>query len=121
MAGLHDDQMLQKLYEKENLLTLTLDQVLTLARTLKGAKESVIATRDRSDGQREMPYVTRKSPGKRSVGRPGGSTRRSVDTRIIFSGRARCERRENFPVQVARVAGTASETLRISTSLRDRQ
>ena len=51
MAGLHDDQMLQKLYEKEDLFTQTLDQVLTLVRTLEGAKESVITTRDRSDGQ----------------------------------------------------------------------
>ena len=51
--------------------------MLTLARTLEGEKESVIATRDRSDGQREMSYVTKKCQGKRSVGKPGGPTRRS--------------------------------------------
>ena len=53
--------MLQKLYDKEHLHIQTFDQVLTLAKTLEGAKASVFATRERTDGQREMhSHVTRK-------------------------------------------------------------
>ena len=41
--------MLQKFYEKEDLLTQTLDQVLTFARTLEGARDSVMVTRENRD------------------------------------------------------------------------
>ena len=47
-AGLSDDAMLQKFYEKDDLLTQTLDKVLTFARTLEGAKESIMVMQDNS-------------------------------------------------------------------------
>ena len=45
MAGLKDDSILQKMYEKEDLLTQPLDKVILLAKTLEGARDSVMATR----------------------------------------------------------------------------
>ena len=41
VAGIRDDLILQKLYEREDLLTNSLDQVLVIARTLEGARDSV--------------------------------------------------------------------------------
>ena len=49
VAGLRDEMMLQKFYENENLLSQTLDQVLTFARTLEGARNSVAALRDSNE------------------------------------------------------------------------
>ncbi len=46
MAGLKDDSILQKMYEKEDLLTQPLDNVIFLAKTLEGARHSVMATRE---------------------------------------------------------------------------
>ena len=46
VAGLKDDSTLQKMYEKEDLLMQTLDEVILLAKTLEGARDSVMATRE---------------------------------------------------------------------------
>ena len=46
VAGLKDDSILQKMYEKEDLLTQPLDKVILLAKTLEGARDSVMATRE---------------------------------------------------------------------------
>ena len=46
MAGLKYDYILQKMYEKEDLLTQPLDKVILLAKTLEGARDSVMATRE---------------------------------------------------------------------------
>ena len=45
-AGLNDDSILQKMYEKEDLLTQPLDKVILLPKTLEGARDSVMATRE---------------------------------------------------------------------------
>ena len=44
VAGLCNDEMLQKFYERDNLLTTPLEQVLAFARTLESAMDSVAAT-----------------------------------------------------------------------------
>ena len=46
VAGLKDDSIIQKMYEKEDLLTQPLDKVILLAKTLEGARNSVMATRE---------------------------------------------------------------------------
>ena len=46
VAGLKDDSILRKMYEKEDLLTQPLDKVILLAKTLQGARDSVMATRE---------------------------------------------------------------------------
>ena len=61
IAGLSDDHMLQKLHEKENLLSFTVDEVSTFARTIEGAKESVVAIRISSTRERDMSVITSKS------------------------------------------------------------
>ena len=48
VAGLRNDEMLQKFYERDNLLTTPLEEVLAFARTLESAMDSVAATRDTS-------------------------------------------------------------------------
>ena len=48
VAGLRNDEMLQKFYERDNLLTTPLEQVLAFARMLESAMDSVAATRDTS-------------------------------------------------------------------------
>ena len=46
VAGLKDDSILQKMYEKEDLLTQPLDKVILLAKALEGARDSVMATHE---------------------------------------------------------------------------
>ena len=46
VAGLNDDSILQKMYEKEDLLTQPLDKVILLPKTLEGARDSVMAIRE---------------------------------------------------------------------------
>ena len=46
VAGLKDDSILQKMYEREDLLTQALDKVILLDKTLEGARDSVMATRE---------------------------------------------------------------------------
>ena len=48
VAGMRNDEMLQKFYERDNLLTTPLEQVLAFARTLESAMDNVAATRDTS-------------------------------------------------------------------------
>ena len=48
VAGLRNDEMLQKFYERDNLLTTPLEQVLAFARMLESAMDSVAATQDTS-------------------------------------------------------------------------
>ena len=59
MAGLKDDSILQKMYEKEDLLTQPLDKVILLAKTLEGARDSVMATQETQ--QRKHVSVSRLS------------------------------------------------------------
>ena len=44
VAGLRNDEMLQKFYERDNLLTTPLEQVLAFTRMLESAMDSVAAT-----------------------------------------------------------------------------
>ena len=48
VAGLRNDEMLQKFHERDNLLTTPLEQVLAFGRTFESAMDSVAATRDTS-------------------------------------------------------------------------
>ena len=61
IAGLSDEHMLQKLYEKENLLSLTFDKVLTFAQTIEGAKVSVVAIWSSPTPEKDMSVITWKS------------------------------------------------------------
>ena len=49
VAGLRKDQMLEKFYEKDDLLSRSLEQVFADALVFEGAKDNVLVTRDSYD------------------------------------------------------------------------
>jgi hypothetical protein len=64
VAGLCKDDMLLKFYEKDDLLSQTLDQVVTYARSLEGARDSVTATRDSDMRPEVVHYAAKKQQGR---------------------------------------------------------
>ena len=56
--GIRDDAMLQRFYEKDYLLTQTLDQVFTFVRTVEGARKSVTHGYARDNSNAAFHYVS---------------------------------------------------------------
>ena len=91
VAGLCDDTMWQKFYEKDDLLTQSLDEVLVFARPIEGARDSVLATRNHSSQADSVQTVNRRWQGKKQPGPI--SSRKQIQIRLFLlysGGRGTC-------------------------------